>query len=125
MFCSTDMVSIGQNGRFVSLGNKAHVLMEKTYPGLYVINCCVKCAKDLDFSSQPLLDAIHQNVLESKELALRATGVSEETIKSQRSLWDIDKPKSGWFAVETDIKNRQKLVERYKKYAEAQSRERK
>ena len=119
MFCSTDLVSIGKDGRFISLGNKVHVLLEKTHPGLYVINCCSKCSKALDFTSQSLLDSIHENVVESKELALRATGVSEDTVQAQKQTWNNDKPVVGWYAIEQDVKSRQKLVERYKRHLEA------
>ena len=120
MVCNTPIAKL-VNNRLQALDNKAHVLLEKTKPGLYSINMCRGCGEQLDLTDQDLLDDLHANVVESKELLLQRQGVSQDIIDQQKITWNADKPLVGWNAVETNPRQRDRLISQYKSYLENKS----
>jgi hypothetical protein len=99
MFCETPVAAL-RDGVLRPLGNKAHVLLEKEPEGLYVINCCGDCAKQVDFTSKDNLSAIHKNVLALMPLDQRAE------LKKHR-------PVVGFKRIELSVSDRAKHVRDY------------
>lgn len=114
MFCSTPLAKV-VGGRHYNLGSKTHVLLLKTRPGVYIINCCASCAQVLDFNDQKLLNKIHKNILDSKDFIDRVSGRNEIQIKKRREMDNQDKPVSGHHRIERNPAERQKLVDQLAK----------
>jgi hypothetical protein len=79
MFCDTPLAKLNGD-RLDSLGNKAHVLFKKSTPGAYIINCCVECAKRVDFADQAVLDQVHENVVKCMKSLNISTSVESPKV---------------------------------------------
>lgn len=98
MFCDTPLASL-KDGKLYPLGSKTHVVLQKTLPGVYTINCCGACAQTVNFKDQTVLDEIHENVLKSKEFIDQVQG-------TQTQVNPDDKPVAGFYVVESDPSKR-------------------
>lgn len=115
MFCGTAIARL-RDGKLYPLGNKAHILLEKQTTGLYVINCCGGCAMALNLQDQDILDKIHENVVKCMELQDQLSGLTLEQAQANKSARDADSPVVGFHAIETDVRQRPRLLKRYKDY---------
>ena len=110
MFCGVPLAKL-EDGRMRPLGNKACVLLTKTFPGVYIINCCKDCAKRVDFKDQVVLDEIHENVVQCKDAIDRLSGLSDEKIAALRPSRNADPPVAEFHVVEEDIMERAKNLQ--------------
>jgi hypothetical protein len=110
MFCNVPLAKL-EDGKLKPLGNKVCVLLTKTFPGTYIINCCKDCAKRVDFKDQAVLDEIHENVVQCKESIDRLSGLTEEQILALRPSRNADPPVADFHIVEENIIQRAKNIQ--------------
>lgn len=118
MCCANIIGKLLPDGRIAPLGNKVHILLEKQKPGLYIVNCCACCAREIDWKDQTVLDQVHAAVTGSWEWQYQLLGKPQAEIDALKAQWDSDKPQVGWYVIETNPVEREQNVAAYKKHAE-------